>query len=54
MTQQYWYFYVRLYCIFIDKTTGKRKHKQADILVQRGQNFKRRFLEVVCMVESAR
>jgi len=33
MTQQYWYFYVMLYCIFSDKTAGKWKHKQEGILV---------------------
>jgi len=45
---------LRLYRIFIDKAAGKRKHKQAGILVQRGQNFKRFFLEIVCMVDRAR
>jgi len=36
---------------FIGKTASKRKHKQAGIFVQRGQNFKHRFLEIVCMAD---
>jgi len=40
-----------LYCIFIDKAAGKRKLKQAGILVQGGLNFKRCFLEIVGMVD---
>jgi len=32
-----------LYCIFIDKTAGNRKYKQAGILVQHGQNIQTPF-----------
>jgi len=40
-----------LYCIFIDETAGKRKHKQADILYSVVKTFKRRFLEIVSIWE---